>query len=88
MCVMISLVDELQILIELDQQDEQSGRLEEIHDELKSVYCQYKLTSHKLCNSAHCGCKSTNHFPHKSPNFNRTEESIEDPVNRKQGSYQ
>lgn len=84
---MVSLVDE-QILIELDQEDELNGSLEEIQDELKLAYCQYKLTSHKFCKSPHCGCKSTSHFPQTSSSFTRKEESIEDPVDRpQQGLY-
>ncbi|XP_057973973.1 CSC1-like protein RXW8 isoform X4 [Malania oleifera] len=40
-----------QVLIEMDRQDEQSGRMEEIHQQLHSAYCQFTLTSHDACGS-------------------------------------
>lgn len=34
-----------QVVIEMDRQDERSGAMEEIYQELQSAYCQFKLTS-------------------------------------------
>ncbi|GAV58004.1 DUF221 domain-containing protein/RSN1_TM domain-containing protein [Cephalotus follicularis] len=42
-----------QVLIEMDRQDEQSGRLEEIHQQLQTAYCQFQLTSHDICKRVH-----------------------------------
>ncbi|KAK6940326.1 CSC1/OSCA1-like, 7TM region [Dillenia turbinata] len=38
-----------QILIEMDWQDEQSGRMEEIHQQLRSAYSQFPISSHDVC---------------------------------------
>ncbi|KAJ4966366.1 hypothetical protein NE237_018215 [Protea cynaroides] len=35
-----------EVLLELDQQDEQSGRMVEIHQKLQSAYCQFTLGLH------------------------------------------
>ncbi|KAK3030219.1 hypothetical protein RJ639_038342 [Escallonia herrerae] len=39
----------VQILIEMDRQDEQGGKLEGIHEQLYSAYCQFPSTSPTLC---------------------------------------
>lgn len=36
--------------MQMDQQDEQGGRMEEIYQQLKSAYCQFRLISLDLCN--------------------------------------
>lgn len=43
----------LQVLIEMDRQDEQCGRMEEILQQLHCAYCQFTLTSHDLCKASH-----------------------------------
>lgn len=35
----------------MDQQDERGGRMEEIYQQLKSAYCQFRLISLDLCNT-------------------------------------
>jgi hypothetical protein len=35
----------------MDRQDEQSGRMEEIHQQLHSAYCQFNVISQELCRS-------------------------------------
>ncbi|KAK9270817.1 hypothetical protein L1049_026403 [Liquidambar formosana] len=42
-----------QDLIEMDWQDEQFGRMEEIHQQLPAAYCQVTLTSNDLCKCGH-----------------------------------
>ncbi|CAK7347369.1 unnamed protein product [Dovyalis caffra] len=45
-----------QVLIEMDRRDEQSGQMEEIHQQLHSAYCQltqFPLTSHEYRKSVH-----------------------------------
>ena len=42
-----------QVLTQMDQQDEQGGRMEEIYQQLKSAYCQFRLISQDLCKSGH-----------------------------------
>lgn len=39
-----------QVLTQMDQQDEQGGRMEEIYQQLKSAYWQFRLISLDLCN--------------------------------------
>lgn len=39
-----------QVLTQMDQQDEQGGRMEEIYQQLKFAYCQFRLISLDLCN--------------------------------------
>ncbi|GAY48041.1 hypothetical protein CUMW_108910 [Citrus unshiu] len=39
-----------QVLMQMDQQDEQGGRMEEIYQQLKFAYCQFRLISLDLCN--------------------------------------
>lgn len=46
-----------QVLLEMDRRDEQSGRMEEIHQQLHSAYCQLPLTSHEFCESVHKLCQ-------------------------------
>ncbi|KAF9687463.1 hypothetical protein SADUNF_Sadunf02G0096000 [Salix dunnii] len=46
-----------QVLIEMDRRDEQSGRMEEIHQQMHSAYCQLPLTSHEFCESVHKLCQ-------------------------------
>lgn len=41
------------ILIEMDRQDEQSGRIEEIYQQFHTAYCQFTLTSHEFCTAGH-----------------------------------
>uniref|UniRef100_A0A1D1Z0N5 Putative membrane protein YLR241W n=1 Tax=Anthurium amnicola TaxID=1678845 RepID=A0A1D1Z0N5_9ARAE len=38
-----------QDVIEMDRQDEQSGRMEQIHEQLQSAYCQFPLKMTTLC---------------------------------------
>ncbi|KAK9214812.1 hypothetical protein WN944_006811 [Citrus x changshan-huyou] len=40
-----------QVLTEMDRQDEQGGRMEEIYQQLRSAYCQFRLISQDLCKS-------------------------------------
>ncbi|XP_022768593.1 CSC1-like protein RXW8 isoform X3 [Durio zibethinus] len=40
-----------QVLIEMDRQDEQCGRVEEIYDQLRSAYCQFPLIARDLSTS-------------------------------------
>lgn len=47
----------VQVLLEMDRRDEQSGRMEEIHQQLHSAYCQLPLTSHEFCESVHKLCQ-------------------------------
>ncbi|XP_055960235.1 CSC1-like protein RXW8 isoform X2 [Mercurialis annua] len=47
----IFVKDPIQILIEMDRDDEQSGRMEEIHTQLRSAYCQFPITAHHFCES-------------------------------------
>lgn len=49
--------DVAQVLLEMDRRDEQSGRMEEIHQQLHSAYCQLPLTSHEFCESVHKLCQ-------------------------------
>lgn len=49
--------DVAQVLLEMDRRDEQSGRMEEIHQQLHSAYCQLPLTSHEFCDSVHKLCQ-------------------------------
>ncbi|XP_011017061.1 PREDICTED: CSC1-like protein RXW8 [Populus euphratica] len=46
-----------QVLLEMDRRDEQSGRMDEIHQQLHSAYCQLPLTSHEFCESVHKLCQ-------------------------------
>lgn len=39
--------------MEMDRQDEQSGKLEEIHRRLQSAYCQFKTTNPDSSTAAH-----------------------------------
>ncbi|KAA8538255.1 hypothetical protein F0562_027922 [Nyssa sinensis] len=45
--------DAAEVLIEMDQQDEQCGKLEEIHQTLYSSYCQFAPTSVASCKVVH-----------------------------------
>ncbi|XP_050225929.1 CSC1-like protein RXW8 isoform X2 [Mercurialis annua] len=47
----IFVKDPIQILIEMDRDDEQSGRIEEIYTKLRSAYCQFPITAHHFCES-------------------------------------
>ncbi|MQL73103.1 hypothetical protein Taro_005469 [Colocasia esculenta] len=38
-----------QDVIEMDMQDEQSGRMEQIHEQLKTAYCQFPLKMTSIC---------------------------------------
>ncbi|XP_057469231.1 CSC1-like protein RXW8 isoform X2 [Actinidia eriantha] len=38
-----------QVLIDMDRNDEQCGRMEEIYKQLQSVYCQFASTSNAVC---------------------------------------
>ncbi|XP_050251360.1 CSC1-like protein RXW8 isoform X2 [Quercus robur] len=38
-----------EILIEMDRKDEQSGKMEEIHRQLRAAYYQFTVASHELC---------------------------------------
>ncbi|XP_056167486.1 CSC1-like protein RXW8 isoform X2 [Syzygium oleosum] len=42
-----------QMLIDMDRQDEQSGRMEDIHRQLPSAYCQFSSSFHDLYKSGH-----------------------------------
>ncbi|KAF8024681.1 hypothetical protein BT93_F1761 [Corymbia citriodora subsp. variegata] len=42
-----------QMLIDLDRQDEQSGKMEEIHKKLRSAYCQFSSNVNDLSKSGH-----------------------------------
>ncbi|XP_043711526.1 CSC1-like protein RXW8 isoform X2 [Telopea speciosissima] len=63
-----------EVLIEMDQQDEQSGHISEIQEQLQSVCCQLTLNSHM-----HSFCKAED--------FNHSEDadSIQDPGYKKPG---
>ena len=39
----------LQTLIEMDRKDEQSGKMEDIHRQLRAAYYQFTVASHELC---------------------------------------
>ncbi|XP_041018892.1 CSC1-like protein RXW8 isoform X4 [Juglans microcarpa x Juglans regia] len=56
------LVYKNQVLIEMDRKDELCGRMEETYRDLRTVYCQFRATSHELCR---CGC-SNHHGDGKS----------------------
>lgn len=45
-----------QALIEMDREDDQTGRLEEIYKQLKSVYCQFPLHSRMLIEAESNNC--------------------------------
>ncbi|KAH9752777.1 CSC1-like protein RXW8 [Citrus sinensis] len=49
--VLAYLVYKNQVLTEMDRQDEQGGRMEEIYQQLRSAYCQFRLISQDLCKS-------------------------------------
>ncbi|XP_041018890.1 CSC1-like protein RXW8 isoform X2 [Juglans microcarpa x Juglans regia] len=51
-----------EVLIEMDRKDELCGRMEETYRDLRTVYCQFRATSHELCR---CGC-SNHHGDGKS----------------------
>ena len=56
----------LQILIDMDRKDEQSGMMEELHQQLHSAYCQFTVTSHELCRSecfSHLGDRESSPDP-------------------------
>ncbi|KAG6699110.1 hypothetical protein I3842_08G054000 [Carya illinoinensis] len=55
-----------EVLIEMDQKDEQCGRMEEMYQKLRSAYCQFTITPHELL-----GSESLNHHDN--------EKSIPDP---------
>ncbi|GLT62968.1 hypothetical protein SLA2020_355680 [Shorea laevis] len=42
-----------QVLIEMDRQDEQSQRLEQIYQQLQSAYCQFPIKCHDMSKSGH-----------------------------------
>ncbi|KAL5558722.1 hypothetical protein UlMin_034933 [Ulmus minor] len=42
-----------EVLIEMDRRDEQSGRMEEIYEQLHSAYCQFTVASQKLFRTGH-----------------------------------
>ncbi|CAM8939069.1 unnamed protein product [Rhodiola kirilowii] len=42
-----------EVLMEMDWQDEQSGRVDEIHRQLHSAYCQFTLVSDDFCKAGH-----------------------------------
>ncbi|XP_015575724.1 CSC1-like protein RXW8 isoform X6 [Ricinus communis] len=44
--------DPIKILIEMDRDDEQSGRMDQIYQQLHSAYCQFPITAHEFCGSA------------------------------------
>ncbi|GFZ10122.1 GDSL-like lipase/acylhydrolase superfamily protein [Actinidia rufa] len=46
-----NLVYRNQVLIDMDRNDEQCGRMEEIYKQLQSVYCQFASTSNAVCNT-------------------------------------
>lgn len=56
-----------QMLIDMDREDEQSGKMEEIHRQLRSAYCQFSPSFHDSCK------------PDQSDNG----ESIRDPEDKK-----
>ncbi|KAG2692443.1 hypothetical protein I3760_08G054500 [Carya illinoinensis] len=55
-----------EVLIEMDQKDEQCGRMEEMYQKLRSAYCQFTITPHELLRS-------------ESLNHHDNERSIPDP---------
>ncbi|KAG7966478.1 hypothetical protein I3843_08G053800 [Carya illinoinensis] len=55
-----------EVLIEMDQKDEQCGRMEEMYQKLRSAYCQFTITPHELLRS-------------ESLNHHDNEKSIPDP---------
>ncbi|OWM80631.1 hypothetical protein CDL15_Pgr006661 [Punica granatum] len=63
-----------EILIEMDQEDEQSGRMEEIHRDLHKAYFQFTLISKQMGSSEHL-----------SPPTPREEESVEAPIATRPG---
>uniref|UniRef100_A0A2N9F2E3 CSC1/OSCA1-like 7TM region domain-containing protein n=1 Tax=Fagus sylvatica TaxID=28930 RepID=A0A2N9F2E3_FAGSY len=55
-----------EILIDMDRKDEQSGMMEELHQQLHSAYCQFTVTSHELCRSecfSHLGDRESSPDP-------------------------
>lgn len=46
----------LQTLIEMDRKDEQSGKMEEIHRQLRAAYYQFTVASHEIV-ASHELCK-------------------------------
>ncbi|KAJ9166384.1 hypothetical protein P3X46_021150 [Hevea brasiliensis] len=44
--------DVVEVLMDMDRRDEQSGRMSEIYQQLHSAYCQIPITSHEFCESA------------------------------------
>lgn len=42
-----------EVLMDMDFQDEQNGRMEEIHQQLPAAYCQFTVTSQDFCKSGH-----------------------------------
>uniref|UniRef100_A0A7N1A999 CSC1-like protein RXW8 n=1 Tax=Kalanchoe fedtschenkoi TaxID=63787 RepID=A0A7N1A999_KALFE len=42
-----------EVLMDMDFQDEQNGRMEEIHGQLPVAYCQFTVTSPDFCRSGH-----------------------------------
>lgn len=62
----------------MDQEDEQSGRMEEIHRNLQTAYCQLTLKRQDLGKSAHPS----------PPTLSEEEDSVEDPIAGKPASVQ
>lgn len=62
----------LQVLIDMDRRDEESGKMEEIYQQLHSAYYQFTLTPHDLFKSG----SSSNH---------EGGDSVRDPENVKPG---
>ncbi|GMY07023.1 CSC1-like protein RXW8 isoform X2 [Fagus crenata] len=55
-----------EILIDMDRKDEQSGMMEELHQQLHSAYCQFTVTSHELYRSecfSHLGDRESSPDP-------------------------
>ncbi|CAL2233879.1 unnamed protein product [Prunus armeniaca] len=57
-----------EILMEMDKKDEQSGRMEEVYEQLHSAYCQSPVTPDDSFNSGHA-------------NHHEDRDSIQDPEN-------
>lgn len=64
--------DHLQVLIDMDRRDEQSGTMEETYQQLHSAYCQFTVNPNDLFR---CGCSSHQEYGR----------NIRDPENVKPG---
>ncbi|KAK6938010.1 CSC1/OSCA1-like, 7TM region [Dillenia turbinata] len=57
-----------EVLIQMDRQDEQSGGMEEIHQQLHSAYCQFTVSSHDI-------------YAASNPDHVEDKDAIQDPEN-------